>query len=107
MNEQLPETAVPPAGVAVKVRIPAPLRKLTNGAAEVQCSGATLRQVIDRLEQDYPGFKARLCEDGGELRRFVNVFVGEEDVRFLSGLDTEIKSGQAVSIVPAIAGGAS
>ena len=105
MSEQLPEAAAAPPGGTVRVRVPAPLRKLTNGSAEVHVSGVTLREVIDRLEAEYPGLKNRLCEDEGELRRFVNVFVGEEDVRFLSGLDTEVKSGQTVSIVPAIAGG--
>lgn len=92
-------------GMAVKVRIPTPLRKLTGEAAEVEGSGSNVRQVLDDLESRYPGLKERLCDEAGELRRFVNVYVGEEDIRFLSGLDTQVGDGELVSIIPAVAGG--
>ncbi len=91
--------------MSVKVRIPTPLRKLTKDIAEVEAAGPTIRDVVDDLEKQFPGFKERMCDDQGELRRFVNVYVGEEDIRFLNGLDTEIPEGQLVSIVPAVAGG--
>lgn len=88
------------------VRIPTPLRSMTAGAAEVTVEGGTVRDVINSLEKQYPGMRARLCEDSGEVRRFVNVFVGDEDIRFLKGLDTPIAAGTQVSIIPAVAGGA-
>ncbi|MFN4179094.1 MAG: ubiquitin-like small modifier protein 1 [Armatimonadota bacterium] len=91
--------------MAVKVRIPAPLQSLTGGAAEVEVQGKTVREVIDALEQNYAGIKARLCDENGELRRFVNVFVNDQDIRFLQGLDTELKDNDEISIIPAIAGG--
>ena len=91
--------------MSVKVRIPTPLRKLTKDKAEVESSGETIRDVVDDLERQFPGFKERMCDDNGELRRFVNVYVGEEDIRFLDGLDTKIPSGELVSIIPAVAGG--
>ncbi len=90
--------------MAITVRIPTPLRTLTGGKDEVPASGATLRHIIDDLEKNYPGLKERLCDDKG-VRRFVNIYQNEEDVRFLDGLDTAIKDGDSVSIVPAIAGG--
>lgn len=86
------------------VRIPAPLRTLTGGKNEVTATGATLGDVIADLERRHPGIKDRLLDDKG-IRRFVNIFVGDEDVRFLAGLKTELKTGDAVSIIPAIAGG--
>jgi len=89
----------------VKVRIPTPLQNLTGGAAEVTAEGKTVRELIDDLERRYAGIKARLCDENGEIRRFVNIFVNDEDIRFLQGLDTELKEGDEVSIVPAIAGG--
>jgi molybdopterin synthase sulfur carrier subunit len=89
-----------------KVRIPAPLRPLTNNLDIVPSDGATLSAVIDGLETDYPGLKGRICEDTGEIRRFVNVYVNGEDVRFMDGLETAIKTSDEVSIVPAVAGGA-
>jgi sulfur-carrier protein len=89
-----------------KVRIPTPLRKLTDGQNEVTVDGGDLRSVIDNLEQQHPGIGERLLDDSGELRRFVNVFVRDEDVRFQDGLDTEVADGDTVSIVPAVAGGA-
>jgi len=91
--------------MAVKVRIPAPLQSLTGGAAEVEVEGKTVREVIDSLEQKYAGIKARLCDENGEIRRFVNIFVNDQDIRFLQGLDTELKDNDEVSILPAIAGG--
>ncbi len=91
--------------MAVKVRVPTPLQPLTGGAPEVLAEGKTVREVIDDLERKYAGIKARLCDENGELRRFVNIFVNDEDVRFLQGLDTEVKEGDELSIVPAIAGG--
>lgn len=89
-----------------KVRIPTPLRKLTDGEAEVVVDGGDLRTVVDNLQQRHPGIGERLLTDDGELRRFVNVFVRDEDVRFLDGLDTEVAESDTISIVPAVAGGA-
>ena len=89
----------------IKVRIPTPLRPLTKGLGEVESKGANVTEMIDNLEAAHPGLKDRLCDDNGELRRFVNVYVNEEDIRFLKGKDTLLKDGDEVSIVPAIAGG--
>ncbi|GBD00273.1 Sulfur carrier protein CysO [bacterium HR17] len=89
----------------IKVRIPTPLQNLTGGAAEVIAEGKTVREVIDDLDRKYAGIKTRLCEESGEVRRFVNIFVNDEDIRFLQGLDTALKEGDEVSIIPAIAGG--
>ncbi len=90
----------------ITVRIPTPLRKLTNEQDIVTANeSGTLAQLIDALERDFPGLKERLCDETGELRRFVNIYVNGEDVRFLSGLQTAIASGTEVSIVPAVAGG--
>src|SRR5207253_6734307 len=86
------------------VRIPAPLRTLTGGADEVEADGNTVGEVIEDLERRHPGLKERLLDAKG-VRRFVNIYVGEEDVRFLRGLATEVKAGETISIVPAIAGG--
>ncbi len=86
------------------VRIPTPLRTLTGGADEVPASGATLAEVIEDLERKHPGMKDRLLDEKG-VRRFINIFVGDEDIRFLDGLKTELKAGDRISIVPAIAGG--
>ena len=91
--------------MAVTVRIPTPLRTLTGGEEQVQMDGATVQQVIENLEKRHPGIRDRLLDDKG-VRRFVNIYIGEEDIRFLEGLKTELKAGDAVSIVPAIAGGA-
>ena len=87
------------------VRIPTPLRTLTGGADEVKAAGATVGAVIDDLETRHPGLRDRLLDEKG-VRRFINIYVGEEDVRFLDGLQTALKSGDQISIVPAIAGGA-
>ena len=92
--------------MAVKVRIPAPLRTLTGDQGVITADGAaTLQELVDELEASYPGMRERLCEDDGELRRFVNVFVNGEDVRFLEGLGSALAEGDEVSIVPAVAGG--
>lgn len=87
------------------VRIPTPLRSITGGVAEVTVDGADLRTVVANLEALHPGLADRLLDDNGALRRFVNVFVRDEDVRFQSGLDTAVGDGDTVSIVPAVAGG--
>jgi molybdopterin synthase sulfur carrier subunit len=86
------------------VRIPTPLRTLTGGADEVSASGNTLADVIEDLERRHPGIRDRLLDEKG-VRRFVNIYIGEEDVRFLDGLKTALKAGDQISIVPAIAGG--
>jgi molybdopterin converting factor small subunit len=90
--------------MAVTVRIPTPLRQLTGGEEQVSADGGTVKAVIEQLERDHPGMKDRLLDDKG-VRRFVNIYVGDEDIRFLDGLDTELKGGEEISIVPAIAGG--
>jgi len=90
----------------VTVRIPTPLRKLTGDQAQVEVEADTLGGVIDALSAAHPGIKDRLCDEDGSLRRFVNVYVNDEDVRFLDGLDTSLSEGDEISIVPAIAGGA-
>ena len=89
----------------VTVLIPTPLRKLTNEQESVTASAGTIGTVLDDLESQFPGFAARLTDESGSLRKFVNVYLNEEDIRFLQGKDTEVKDGDAVSIVPAIAGG--
>jgi molybdopterin converting factor small subunit len=91
--------------MSVTVRIPTQLRELSGGNAEVSAEGGTLATVLSGLERAHPGFRERLFDDQGELRRFVNVFVDDEDIRFLDGVDTEVKDGATVSIVPAVAGG--
>ena len=91
--------------MAVPVRIPTPLRTVTKGAAEVQAAGDTVLAVIEDLERQFPGLRDRLMDEGGELRRFINIYVNEEDIRFLEGAKTALKAGDSVSIVPAIAGG--
>ena len=88
-----------------KVRIPTPLRKFTGGSDEVSVSGATVAQLVADMESHYPGIKERLCEADGRVRRFVNIYVNGDDIRFLANLDTAVKDGDEVSIVPAIAGG--
>ena len=91
--------------MSVVIKIPTPLRKLTAERDTVTSEGENLAQCILQLETEYPGLKDRLCDQSGELRRFVNVFINGEDVRFLSGLETPVKAGDEVSIVPAVAGG--
>jgi molybdopterin synthase sulfur carrier subunit len=91
--------------MAVTVRIPTQLRQLAGGASEVSVEGGTVGEALKALDAAHPGFAERLYDDSGNLRRFVNVFVAEEDIRFLDGLDTTLVDGQTVSIVPAVAGG--
>jgi sulfur-carrier protein len=87
------------------VRIPTQLRTLTGGDAEVDVDGSTVGEVLKALDAAHPGFAARLFDDAGALRRFVNIFVADEDVRFTDGLETPVDAGQTVSIIPAVAGG--
>jgi molybdopterin synthase sulfur carrier subunit len=88
-----------------KVRIPTPLRKLTNNEELVEVSGSTVGEIITELQTRYPGFQERLLDENGQIRRFVNIYVNEEDVRFLENQKTVLKEGDEVSIIPAIAGG--
>ena len=90
----------------VTVRIPTPLRPLSHGRDSLQLAGATARQVLESLERECPGMRSRICDERGEMRRFVNLFLNEEDVRQLNGLDSPVVDGDILSIVPAIAGGA-
>lgn len=91
--------------MAVKVRIPTPLQKLTEQKGEVEVKAGSIKDLITALEKNYPGIKERICDESGKVRRFVNVYLNEEDIRFLSQEDTAVKDGDEVSIVPAIAGG--
>ena len=91
--------------MAVIVRIPTPLRRLSNGEEKVEVPEGSLESIIDSLEQSFSGIKGRLCDDKGELRTFVNIYIDCEDVRFLEGINTQVKSGAEISIVPAVAGG--
>jgi molybdopterin synthase sulfur carrier subunit len=91
--------------MAVKVRIPTPLRRLAGGASELTLEGATVGEALTELDRQHPGFHDRLYDERGELRRFVNIYVGGEDIRFLQGVATPLKEGEEVSIVPAVAGG--
>ncbi len=91
--------------MAVKVLIPTPLQKLTRDQATLECEAQTVSDLLDSLEQSCPGIKARLCDEQGQLRRFVNFYVNSEDIRFLDGPSTPLKDGDEVSIIPAIAGG--
>ncbi len=91
--------------MSVLVRVPTPLRSLTKGAAEVHGAGDTVDDVIQDLERQFPGMRDRLVDETGELRRFINIYVNEEDIRFLQGAKTTLKTGDSVSILPAIAGG--
>ena len=91
--------------MAILVRIPTPLQRLTSGQGQVTCDGTTVTELLNDLDRRYPGVKERICDSQGKLRRFVNIFVNEEDIRFLQGDQTAIKDGDEVSIIPAIAGG--
>ncbi len=91
--------------MAVTVRIPTTMRPLAGGAATVQVEGVTLVEVLTNLDAAHPGFRDRLFDDDGALRKFVNVFVADDDVRYLDGLDTKVPEGETVSIIPAVAGG--
>ena len=90
----------------IKVRIPTPLQKLTNNQGEVLCEAASIDDMLADLEKKYPGIKERICDAEGKLRRFVNIYVNEEDIRFLDAQKTKLKDGDDISIIPAIAGGA-
>jgi len=91
--------------MAVKVRIPTPLMKLTSNQSEVTAEGATISDIFDNLESQFAGIKERICEENGSPRRFINIYVNEEDIRFLDGEKTAVKEGDEISIIPAIAGG--
>ncbi len=91
--------------MAVTVRIPTTLRPMAGGNSQVQVEGATLTEVIEALEAVHPGFRDRLLDESGEMRKFVNIFVADDDVRYLDGLNTAVPAGETVSIIPAVAGG--
>jgi molybdopterin synthase sulfur carrier subunit len=91
--------------MSVTVRVPTTLRTLTGGASEVEVEGDTVAAVLENLESVHPGFKDRLLDADGSLRRFVNLYVADDDVRFREGLDTAVSDGDTVSIIPAVAGG--
>lgn len=91
--------------MSATVRIPTILRSYTGGVSEVSAEGGTLAEVLESLESSYPGIKARVLDDAGALRRFVNIYVGDDDVRFIGGLAAEVADGAKISIIPAVAGG--
>lgn len=87
------------------VRIPTPLRRVTSGKDRVEVEGGSIQAIVDRLDAEYPGIRERVCDESGALRHFVNIYLNGEDIRYLQGLDTPAKSGDELSIVPAVAGG--
>ncbi len=89
----------------IRVRVPTPLRKLTQGADEVDAQGNTVKALVEDLDRNFPGIKERICDETGNVRRFVNVYVNGDDIRFLQNLETLVRDGDRISIVPAIAGG--
>lgn len=91
--------------MAVTVRIPTPLQGLTKNQGEVEAKGNTIKDLVDDLERQFPGIKERICDEAGAIRRFVNIYLNDEDIRFLEGDATAVKEGDDVSIIPAIAGG--
>jgi molybdopterin synthase sulfur carrier subunit len=91
--------------MSITVRIPTPLRRLTNGQDKISVDGSVVNEIIGSLDTQFPGVRERLCNEDGELRNFVNIYVNGEDVRFLDGLNTATKTGDEISIVPAVAGG--
>lgn len=91
--------------MSVRVRVPTPLRKFTQGSDEVDAQGNNVRSIVEDLEKNYPGIRDRICDENGKVRRFVNVYVNGDDIRFLQNLETKLKEGDHISIVPAIAGG--
>lgn len=91
--------------MAVRVRVPTPLRKFTAGAGEINAAGVSLKDVIEDLERNHPGLRERLLDENGQIRRFVNIYLNGDDVRFLDQLNSTVKDGDDISIVPAIAGG--
>jgi sulfur-carrier protein len=92
--------------MAVKVRVPTPLMKLTDNKSEVTAEGATINDILNNLENQFAGIKERICDENGAPRRFINIYLNEEDIRFLEGESTAVKDGDEISIIPAIAGGA-
>ncbi len=91
--------------MSVQVRVPTPLRRFTGGAEQVNADGASIAALVNDIEHNHPGIKERICDDQGNIRRFVNIFVNGDDIRFLDNLETALTDGDEVSIVPAIAGG--
>lgn len=91
--------------MSVRVRVPTPLRKFTQGADEVNAQGTNIKTLVEDLEKKFPGIKDRICDETGKIRRFVNVYLNGDDIRFLQNLETTVKEGDNISIVPAIAGG--
>ncbi len=91
--------------MSVRVRIPTPLRRYTAGQEEVTASGTTVATILEDLERRHPGIKERICDEAGKVRRFVNIYINGDDIRFLDSLETPVKDGDEISIVPAIAGG--
>jgi sulfur-carrier protein len=91
--------------MAVKVRVPSPLMKLTDNKSEVMAEGATVSDILNNLENQFAGIKDRICDESGTPRRFINIYLNEEDIRFLDGEGTVVKDGDEISIIPAIAGG--
>ncbi len=91
--------------MSVEVRVPTILRKHTGGAKAVEAKGSTLREVVDQLDADHPGLKAAILTDSGEIHRFINIYLNDEDVRFSGALETPVSDGDVVSILPAVAGG--
>jgi molybdopterin synthase sulfur carrier subunit len=91
--------------MSIQIRVPTPLRKFTSGAESVTAEGGTVGALLDQLDRQHPGIKERICDDNGRVRRFVNIYVNGDDIRFLQNLESPLKDGDEVSIVPAIAGG--
>lgn len=91
--------------MSVTVRIPSPLLKLTNNQGEVSAEGSNVKEIFDDLEKNYPGIKERVYDENGQLRRFINIYVNEEDIRFIDGESSAVKDGDDISVIPAIAGG--
>lgn len=91
--------------MGVSVRIPTPLRKLTQGKSEVEAAGGSVADIIDDLENNYPGLKEKLCEENGAVRKFLNIYLNDEDIRFMDSLATEVRDGDTLALIPAIAGG--
>ncbi len=91
--------------MSITVRIPTPLRRVTDGQDKVDVEGSTIKEIIDSLDGQFPAIKERLCDEQGQLRNFVNIYVNGEDLRFLDGIDSSVKEGDEISIVPAVAGG--
>ena len=91
--------------MAITVRIPTPLRKLTSDQPEVEAVGSDIESIIENLEANHPGIKERICDESGNIRRFVNIYLNDDDIRFLDGTATAVTDGDEISVIPAIAGG--